>query len=369
MDPKKALEIDLLPVERGNHSGDCIALRYGNLEKGGKEQTVIVIDGGYSSNAEVLKRHLKKYYKCTINGKVHINIVFLSHPDQDHVEGLAKLFEDDEVVVDNLVTMIPWRVMTPQWFHDGRITQKSLDKKLEDAFNPLLSLEKLAEKKKVTIITTTKLSNPCIFNGATMTTLGPELTFYKECVANSKKTPDKAEHIRSLKESTFSADNDNEEPYVRGQIKWDDTECTSPINESSHIMLFEYEDHKILFCGDAGKVALKKAIKYAEDNNIDLSNIDIIKMPHHGSRKNVNPTIMDTFAHKGCRCYISCKDGDEGHHPSKRLVNMLLEKGFSVHTTSGATLHKGWNAPDRGWKKDSSLTPYAKIEKLCEQSV
>ncbi len=87
-------------------------------------------------------------------------------------------------------------------------------------------------------------------------------------------------------------------------------------------------------------------------------------MPHHGSRKNVTPEIMDVFKHKGCRCYIPCKDGDEGHHPSKRLVNMLLEKGYSVLTTSGATLHKGWGAPDRGWDNVTSLTPYPKIEKL-----
>jgi len=365
MDNKKALEIDLLPVERGDHSGDCIALRYGNLEKGGSEQTVIVIDGGYASNAEALKKHLKTYYKCIINGKVHINIVFLSHPDQDHVEGLAKLFEDNEVVVDNLVAMIPWRVMTPKWFRDGRITQNSLDKKLEDAFNPLLTLENIAEKKKVKIIKTTSLRNPCVFNGATMTTLGPELNFYKTCIANCEKTPDKAENVKPVGESTTFSDNDKEETYIPGKIQWNHSEGTSAINESSHIMLFEYNGHKILFCGDAGKEALNAAKKYAKDNNIVLNDIDIIKMPHHGSRKNVDPSIMNTFAHKGCRCYISCKAGDEGHHPSKRLVNMLLEKGFSVLTTSGATLHKGWDAPERdGWKPVNSLPIYPKIEKL-----
>lgn len=361
----KGLEMDLLPVERGDHSGDCIALRYGNLFEGGNEQTVVVIDGGYANNAVSLKNHLKKYYNCIKNGKVHINIVFLSHPDQDHVEGLVKLFEDDEVEIDNLVAMIPWKVMNPTWFKDGRITKNSLDKKLEDAFNPLFSLVEVAEKKSVTAILTTNLANPCNFNGASFFTLGPDLEFYKTCIANCEKTPPKAKDVPVMSEATFSIDNDNEEPYVPGQIKWNDSENTSPINESSHIMLFEYEGHRFLFCGDAGKEALSRAINYAKINNIALNNIDVIKMPHHGSRKNVNPNIMDTLKHIGCRCYISCKAGDEGHHPSKRLANMLHEKGFEVHTTSGSTLHKGWNAPDReGWKKSNPVQVFPKMEKI-----
>lgn len=364
MDNKKALEIDLLPVERGDHSGDCIALRYGNLEKGGSEQTVIIIDGGYANNAEMLKKHLKDYYNCQQNGKVHINIVFLSHPDQDHIEGLVKLFEDDEVIIDNLVTMIPWEVMTPKWFKEGRITQNSLDRKLEDAFKLLVGLIEVAKKKNVTIIMPTELKNPCVFHGATYRTLGPDLIFYKECIANCEKTPEKAAHVRPMHESSFSAENDNEEDYVPGKIKWDDTENTSPINESSHIMLFEYDGHRILFCGDAGKDALNKAITTAKENNIDLTNLDIIKMPHHGSRKNVNPTIMNFLGKQNTSCYIPCKVNDEGHHPSKRLVNMLLEKGFRVYKTSGSTLHRGWNAPDRGWNTVYTLKPYPKIEKL-----
>lgn len=94
-----------------------------------QEQTVIVIDGGYAINGAKLKSHLRTYYNCEIDGKLTINIAFLSHPDQDHIEGLVKLFEDDEVKIDNLVAMIPWVVMTPKWFKDGRITQNSLDKK------------------------------------------------------------------------------------------------------------------------------------------------------------------------------------------------------------------------------------------------
>lgn len=152
------------------------------------------------------------------------------------------------------------------------------------------------------------------------------------------------------------------EPYVKGKIKWDDSESTSPINESSLIILFEYEGTKVLFTGDAGKEGLSKAIKYAHDNNIKLNDCSIIKMPHHGSRKNVNPAIMDAFV--GSRAlYYSCASDDLGHHPSQRLINLMNEKNFKQFSTSGSTLHYGKNAPDRGWKTASVFISSDKIEK------
>ena len=50
------------------------------------------------------------------------------------------------------------------------------------------------------------------------------------------------------------------EPYVKGKITWNDNETTSSINESSLIILFEYENVKILLTGDAGKEGLRQAI-------------------------------------------------------------------------------------------------------------
>ena len=68
-----AFEIDLLPVDSEKKSGDCIAMRYGNLEKGKEYQTVIVVDGGYAGTwKNTLKPHLLKFYNCEIKGKLHI---------------------------------------------------------------------------------------------------------------------------------------------------------------------------------------------------------------------------------------------------------------------------------------------------------
>lgn len=58
-------EIDFLPVGDGARSGDAIALRYGNLEGTRAEQTVIVIDGGFSDDGEALVELIETHYDTT----------------------------------------------------------------------------------------------------------------------------------------------------------------------------------------------------------------------------------------------------------------------------------------------------------------
>ncbi len=354
-----AFEIDLLPVGSEKKSGDCIAMRYGDLVKGKEKQTVIIVDGGYAGTwKDTLKPFLRKYYNCEINGKLHIDLVVLSHPDLDHVSGLVEMAKDDEVEIGMIMMHRPWKELSPSWFRDGRITKNSLKDRLGDAF------EKAKELADETLnISQTKLEvGTYTFNKASITILGPTSKFYKTCIANCEKTPQQANNVENLPQSQGGKGAIAFEPYVKGKIKWDDSESTSPINESSLIFLFEYEGTKVLFTGDVGKEGLSKAIKYAHDNNIKLNDCSIIKMPHHGSRKNVNPAIMDAFV--GSRVlYYSCASDDLGHHPSQRLINLMNEKKFKQFSTSGSALHYGKNAPDRGWETASVFVSSDKIEK------
>ena len=354
-----AFEIDLLPVGSEKKSGDCIAMRYGDLVQGKEKQTVIVVDGGYAGTwKDTLKPLLRKYYNCEINGKLHIDLVVLSHPDLDHVSGLVEMAKDEDVEIEMIMMHRPWEELLPSWFRDGRITKDSLKDRLGDVFEKAKELDDVTKN-----VTKPKLNvGKCNHKGASITILGPTSEFYKTCIANCEKTPQQGKLVKNLPQTQGGNGALAFEPYVKGKIKWDDSESTSPINESSLIILFEYEGSKVLFTGDAGKEGLSKAIKYAHDNNIKLNDCSIIKMPHHGCRKNVNTTIMDAFV--GSRAlYYSCASDDLGHHPSLRLINLMNEKKFKQFSTSGSTLHYGKNAPDRGWKTASVFISSDKIEK------
>ena len=80
-------ELDLLPVHTSK-SGDCICIRY----QVGNSWYLHVIDGGYTATAPDLAAHIRKHFNTT-----HINHVIVTHPDQDHAEGLAPILEQFDV--------------------------------------------------------------------------------------------------------------------------------------------------------------------------------------------------------------------------------------------------------------------------------
>lgn len=356
-----ALEIDLLAVGNGSKSGDAILMRYGCLHLGGDYQWVVLIDGGYQSNAEDIKRMLRNYYNCmNSDGKYVIDLMILSHPDSDHVGGLKALSEDPEIEIKRLLMHKPWDVVKLEDFHDGRMTHRSLKNRVKESFQAAYDLyENVGASKYVA-------AHPGSFTlgGANFIILGPSEELYRQKIIECPKTPD-ARTLDSREQRYFSQTPEEDDFEVGQEIEWKYDESTSEINETSLVILFEYEGHRILFTGDAGKDNLYEAIENARRNRIDLVNIDIIKMPHHGSRKNIDPEIMDALGKENTRCYISCVSGDEGHHPSKRLVNMLKQKGFRVLTTSGYDLWKRYDAPDRaGYNPVSPLNYYPTMDKL-----
>lgn len=356
-----AFEIDLLPVGSEKKSGDCIAMRYGDLVNGKRQQTVIVVDGGYKDTwQKTLKPHLRNYYNCEYDGKLHIDIVILSHPDQDHVSGLVEMAKDSEVEIAQVWMHKPWEELTTSWFKDGRITKESLKERLGDAFEKAKELADISWTRNVKLLDVGPIP---IKNGALITILGPSKEFYKTCIANCEKTPNQSEKVDDLAQTQGTNGKIEFEPYLRGLIQWyDDKENTSPINESSLIILFQYEGTKVLLTGDAGKKGLSQAIIYANEKGICLNNCTIVKMPHHGSRKNINPKILDAL--KGSKYFFfSCASNDEGHHPSMRLINLMIEKGMKNYKTGGKILHWGKNAPDRGWTTATLYEVFPKIEK------
>lgn len=360
---KNGFEIDLLPVGNGTKSGDCILMRYGDLEKGHTNQRVIIVDGGFENTASAIIEHLDKYYRCKDeHGVYHIDTIVLSHTDIDHVAGLVELVKREDVVVKKTLMHRPWKEMSCSWFKDNRITSNSLKKRMEEAFCKAVEFDNITQHSSQLVC-----KQGCVLNfdlGARVTILGPSSDFYKTCIANCEKAsiPQQASFVQNISATQYGNISQQEEEYICGKIKWYDCESTSSINESSLVFMFEYDGLKILFTGDAGKMALDEAFTYAEKNAISLSDIDILKMPHHGSRKNINPELIDRLTRLKC-AYISCVKDDVGHHPSKRLVNMLHEKNVRVYGTSGVTLHFGKNAISRGWKSAQELPIYSEIEK------
>jgi beta-lactamase superfamily II metal-dependent hydrolase len=119
---------------------------------------------------------------------------------------------------------------------------------------------------------------------------------------------------------------------------------TSPENNSSVVAYFNIADRHLLFTGDAGIDALHHAADYAVSNGVDLTNLDFFDVPHHGSKHNLDGAFLDRI--KASTAFISVTEQSE-KHPSPRVINALVRRGFRVFTTEAGNIRHPHQAPSR----------------------
>ena len=74
-------------------------------------------------------------------------------------------------------------------------------------------------------------------------------------------------------------------------------------------------DEQILLPGDATPDKLYDALyQYIEEGNDN--NFQMIKLPHHGSYRNVTKEILDMIV---CNNYVICTNGNRFFHPDKKM--------------------------------------------------
>ncbi len=335
-----AYEIDYIPVGDGEKGGDAIALRFGNLAGPRAEQVVVVIDGGFQDSGEELVNHIKTFYKTDL-----VDVAVSTHPDADHASGLSVVME--KLRVSTLVMHRPWEHAADikGMFKNGRITVAGLEDRIEKSLQYASDLEALATKKGVRIVE--PFQGVTGFNGA-LHILGPSQEYYESLLPLFRATPEPVKSIGIFAPIRKAV----EEAIKWVQDQWDidllddDEDTTSAENSTSAIMLFNLDGHKLLFTGDAGKNALHLAADYAESQGIQLTDLQILDVPHHGSRRNLSSGVLKRI--KAKTASISAPKASP-KHPSKKIINALKKHGSKVYVVKGQKLCHPYQAPERGW--------------------
>jgi len=145
---------------------------------------------------------------------------------------------------------------------------------------------------------------------------------------------------------------------------------TSAENNSSAIVLVQLAPGNFaLFTGDAGTPALTAAANALAAVGFDFNTIRFIQVPHHGSQRNVGPTILNCFV--GPRlsgeattktAFVSAAKDSDPKHPSKKVMNAFRRRGAPVHATQGMPKLHFRDAPDRGWQASVALPLYLEVE-------
>ena len=365
-------EVDFLPVGEGEKSGDAIAFRCGNLTGRRDEQFVIVIDGGTRELGDAIVEHIQGIY-----GTSHVDLVVNTHPDGDHSSGLYRVLE--ELTVGRLWMHRPWEHSSDikHMFDDGTLSNDRLSKKMQKALSDAWELEKLAKRKGVPI------SEPFADGEANQQyqgiyILGPTTDYYQSLLPGFRDMPDVKEAVASYFGGGFRAIAKGAvllaervlETWGKETLEDPADDATSSENNSSAIILLRVEDHDLLFTGDAGVPALERAVNLAESWRFSLPNCAFQQMPHHGSRRNVGPTLLNRLlgpklASQGAASktvFVSAAK-EAPKHPARKVVNAYMRRGAKVLATQGVGIRHHFKAGSRaGWVAATPLSFSHEVE-------
>lgn len=334
-----SVQIEFLAVGDETKGGDAIIVCIGPPEGPRHEQTIIVVDGGYKANGDQIVEMINTWY-----GTNQVDIVVSSHPDQDHISGLFPVLE--QMDVRQLLMHLPWNhsselaAIRPYEFKSAKLSDY-VEKSLTEAS----SLDQLATRLGIPIIE--PFTGVGTANG-TFQVLGPGRDFYEEQLA---LVPDGG--TTSTRLTKMLTDLARKAVHFVEDLFTDnlsDNETTSPRNNTSVISLISDpdSDYQILLTADAGIPALERVVPELRARGINPGDLDLVQVPHHGSRHNVGPTLLNDLlgqpgvdGGRGQAVASVPAKNPNGRHPNKRVTNAFRRRGYPVTVTQGES---GFNA-------------------------
>lgn len=340
-------EVDFHPIEKtgeaGSKSGDAISVQF--TDAAGLKR-VIVIDGGYKHTGEAVVEHVEKHY-----GTTTVDLVISTHPDMDHINGLATVL--DQMTVGELIIHRPHD-------HAPDVSEYSQIEVID-------ALIGLAEDRNVTV--TEPFAGLTRFGGA-VRVLGPTIDFYEDLLAQdlSKSIEEKAALSASgglWQGAVFAKAADLLDRVISALPieTLGEGGVTSPRNNTSVVTLLTLDGRQLMLTGDAGIDALNLACDEYENRVGDLSlyPLTFFQAPHHGSRRNLAPSVLNRILGKpGANfgtptSFISSAKADP-KHPSPKVTNALKRRGARVFATEGNQLMHHYGST-RGWGPATEVPP------------
>jgi beta-lactamase superfamily II metal-dependent hydrolase len=315
------IAVEFLPV--GDSDGDAILVQYG-------DQTgfrLHLVDGGYAQVGEQVIEHIEQYY----GRNVTIQNMVVSHADNDHARGLIPVFR--RFPVGALWMNRPWiyaREVIDRFHGNWSLGGWVNDVKSKHEY--LVELEMLAGSRGMR-------PNP-VFQGTqigSFVVLAPSVERYVSLIPDLEKTPPPyksdvaprlfaAATLGLLEAVKETIDIETLDPNPPG---------TSASNETSVVQLGVYDNRKILLTADVGPEGLMEAARYAYRRGL-LSPLDLVQIPHQGSRRNVTPAALDAWlgAPNGSNpprgAAMVMVGAKKKEHPRKKVKNAFIRRGYPV---------------------------------------
>jgi hypothetical protein len=304
------IEVRMLPGK----DGDCLLLSYGDQARTRR----VMIDGGRAATYPLIKQLLADIAGPTID------VLVITHVDQDHILGVLTLFNDPEAPVE----------FSDVWFNGFDHLNDNQIESFGPADGELLT----------TLLIERKLPWNEAFDGRAVEVGRPQLPFDPEAKFDIV-APDRALlekliptwKIECAKNGLIPGVDPVEEPAdgferfgaldvaaVKELAATPFRPDTSETNVTSISFLFEYDGTRILFTGDGDVPRLVASLQPLADSAGGRVRIDALKVPHHGSDHNISQELLEMI---DCRRYLISTSGARHNHPDDIAIARILEFG------------------------------------------
>lgn len=291
---KKLSKMIIRFLQAGN--GDCIYIN-------GATHHVIIDSGEYCAELEEVIKQIKQKEEA-------IDLLVISHYDSDHIKAICKILKSISLEERKHLIKKVWFNATKLGFAGNEKNLSATDATELSSLLLEAGIPWTSELKKGTIEN--------IYEGFSLEVLDGG-SIYK-----AEETGSPLSNVKCDWHASFAM----LETYLN-----DDSLDNSQTNKQSIILVVHLGDHEVLLPGDA--VPEKLSLALTEYGNGDSCRFDLIKLPHHGSYKNITKAILDKLI---CSDYVISTDGSVYFHPNKKMMLKVAKWGHG-NDNYGITFH------------------------------
>ena len=341
-------EVEMIDVK----AADTFLIHY--IDDNNGSHIIMVDSGNYEDSGKII-RHIRTYYdKVVIDGwsGYMIDYAIVTHPDDDHIGGYVHMLEDirDGKLKDFRFNLFWVNDPTKHEFEPEDVVgvkkQKTLDAKLkcvydykEDKSKNLLDLIDTVGVWREEAFAEEFMNNPKI------TIISPTVEYYESLLPKFRNRLKFHWALEALEENVYSEVKDTSDNNTLSKTLDAEKDDGSAHNQSSIVFLLETDDgKKYLFTGDAGRDAFNHVPQKLLSS---FKGVDWMKVPHHGSKHNLDTTIIRHVNPKVA--YISTEK--EGKYLNRCTVFALKKNNTKVYSTSQnrSTIRHGAIKTRDGW--------------------
>lgn len=291
-------------------NGDCLIIYF----KDNENEKQILIDGG---RGRPIYRILKDEIREISNRNQKIDLLVLSHTDEDHILGILNLFKDEQ---------IDKSIFKNIWFNSGDRISKHLSLpsdsskviELDESGTQMsirqgLTLENKLEEIKTWHKDLILCDKNFYINDMKISILSPDLDTMRGFWNAWEIEKSKHKEMSDERDYHYSVEELAEKKFE---------EDSSLPNRTSIAFLLDYEGFKFLMLADSHPSIVERSLRnlgYSETNKLE---VDVVKVSHHGSKFNTSDSLLKII---DCTRFAVSTNGSNHGFPHKECLSRIIK--------------------------------------------